>query len=230
MMTDQDSQNAGVDGLRACPICGGQPKLNGGHGAGAFGVYCRNGHYVQTYGRTRDEAIAVWNMRTVDADVPQQRFDAPLYAHPPQRPSAEPEAYAVMNPTSGGISAPSTGQLYNASAPVVPDEVVEAVARWFAENAALAEKVERLEKANQHWHQQNLAKMKLEPQEVEPFQREERYIVIKRKRLTPAKEDRLREFLHMEEIGIIECAVVESDWPEYETVWAMIERRVTGAA
>lgn len=42
-------------------------------------------------------------------------------------PSATPEAYAVMNPKSGGVSAPSTGQLYNASASAVPDDLVEAM-------------------------------------------------------------------------------------------------------
>jgi hypothetical protein len=61
------------------------------------------------------------------------------------------------------------------------------------------------------------------------FQREERFIVIKRKHLPPAKEDRLWEFLHSEEIGTAECVVVESDWPEYETVWSMIEARHNGS-
>lgn len=59
--------------------------------------------------------------------VPGGWTETPLYAHPPEnpRPSATLDAYAVMNPQSGGVSAPSTGQLYNASA--VPDEVVEAM-------------------------------------------------------------------------------------------------------
>lgn len=64
----------------------------------------------------------------------------------------------------------------------------------------------------------------------EPFVREERYIVIKRKHLHPMTEASLRN--EMRELGIrtIDSAVVERDWPEYETVWSMIEARVTGAA
>lgn len=64
----------------------------------------------------------------------------------------------------------------------------------------------------------------------EPFQREERYIVIKRKHLSKAKEEALRTYLFEDNISTIECVVVESDWPENETVWRMIEDRVTGRA
>ncbi|GEM_PF-1955111 len=63
--------------------------------------------------------------------------------------------------------------------------------------------------------------------ELKPFEREERYIVIKRKHLDERDEETLREFLTDREIPIATCAVVESDWPEYETVWRMIEDRVT---
>ena len=55
------------------------------------------------------------------------------------------------------------------------------------------------------------------------FQREERYIVIKRKHLTD--EDSLRNFLAQNKIPTIESVVIESDWPEYEVVWSMIEER-----
>lgn len=68
------------------------------------------------------------------------------------------------------------------------------------------------------------------PESHAVFQREERFIVIKRKHLPLAQEDRLRDFLHAEDIDTVECVVVESDWPEYETVWRMIEDRVTGKA
>lgn len=61
------------------------------------------------------------------------------------------------------------------------------------------------------------------------FIREERYIVIKRKHLSEAKEEAFRRYLFDDEIGTVECAVVESDWPEYEPVWQMIEQRVTNA-
>lgn len=60
------------------------------------------------------------------------------------------------------------------------------------------------------------------------FQREERYIVVKRKHMSAIQETALRAHLARLGIGTIECAVIESDWPEYETVWKMIEARVTG--
>ncbi|HET8869156.1 MAG TPA: hypothetical protein VFM48_01810 [Aquabacterium sp.] len=61
-----------------------------------------------------------------------------------------------------------------------------------------------------------------------PFEREERYIVVKRKHLSEQQERDLREWMRLRGIGIVECAVVENDWPEYETVWRMIEDRVSG--
>jgi len=63
---------------------------------------------------------------------------------------------------------------------------------------------------------------------ADTFEREERFIVIKRKHLSPAKEEALRTYLFDDGIDTVECVVVESDWPEYETVWRMIENRVTG--
>ena len=60
------------------------------------------------------------------------------------------------------------------------------------------------------------------------FQREERYIVIKRKNLTPVQEQALRAHMARLDIDTIESVVVEHDWPEYETVWRLIEDRVTG--
>lgn len=63
---------------------------------------------------------------------------------------------------------------------------------------------------------------------VEPFKREERFIVVKRKNLSGYQEDRLRDHFKASQIPTVECVVVESDWPEYETVWKMIEARVTG--
>ncbi|EMY3672595.1 hypothetical protein [Pseudomonas aeruginosa] len=70
------------------------------------------------------------------------------------------------------------------------------------------------------------------------FVREERYIVIKLKDLIAASGDvdpssgrseaevMLRNHLESWQIPTRECVVVESDWPEYEAVWQMIERRV----
>jgi len=62
------------------------------------------------------------------------------------------------------------------------------------------------------------------------FEREERYIVIKRKHLSGRQEAALRSRLYGEHIPLIECVVVEHDWPEYEPVWQMIEARMTGTA
>lgn len=55
------------------------------------------------------------------------------------------------------------------------------------------------------------------------FQREERYIVIKRKHLTPGEEKMLRDYIP--DCSLVSAVVVEADWPEYELAWAMIERR-----
>jgi hypothetical protein len=58
------------------------------------------------------------------------------------------------------------------------------------------------------------------------FEREERFIVVKRRHLSPEQETNLRRFMSHQRIQTVECVVVESDWPEYETVWGMIEQRV----
>ena len=60
------------------------------------------------------------------------------------------------------------------------------------------------------------------------FKREERYIVIKRKNLSEKEEFAIRALLEGLDVGTVECVVVESDWPENEVVWKMIESRVTG--
>lgn len=65
---------------------------------------------------------------------------------------------------------------------------------------------------------------------TEEFRREERYIVIKRKHLQPRQLEALAAYIQSLRIRPIEAVVVESDWPEYETVWNMIENRFTGAA
>lgn len=62
-----------------------------------------------------------------------------------------------------------------------------------------------------------------------PFQREERFIVVKRKRLNGNQEAVIRACIAAMGVETVECVVVESDWPEYETVWSMIEARCTGA-
>ena len=71
------------------------------------------------------------------------------------------------------------------------------------------------------------------------FKREDRYIVIKRTDLDKyvpsysieSLESILQTVLEGRKADgkpLLECVVVESDWPEYETTWAAIEARVTG--
>lgn len=72
------------------------------------------------------------------------------------------------------------------------------------------------------------------------FKREQRYFVVKVK---DAKEyldahqleklaeiaDTISEGREKDGIPAVECVVVESDWPEYESTWRAIEARITGA-
>lgn len=60
------------------------------------------------------------------------------------------------------------------------------------------------------------------------FKREERYIVVKLKHLAGLQVAPLRNFLRENRVPTLDCVVVEADWPEYEPVWQMIERRMTG--
>jgi len=61
------------------------------------------------------------------------------------------------------------------------------------------------------------------------FKREERYIVVKIKDLKFAGvENKLRDVLNKAGIQTRECVVVESDWPEYEIVWEMLQSRAEG--
>ena len=58
------------------------------------------------------------------------------------------------------------------------------------------------------------------------FKREERYVTIKLKPLDDVDIHHLRAYLVEHNIGTVDCVVVEADWPEYEPVWEMIEKRV----
>jgi hypothetical protein len=67
------------------------------------------------------------------------------------------------------------------------------------------------------------------------FKREDRYFVFKRSDVPEdaiATLETLRQIAdHLREIkgkAPLECVVIESDWPEYESVWQMIEDRVIG--
>ncbi|WMR34749.1 hypothetical protein [Metapseudomonas otitidis] len=61
------------------------------------------------------------------------------------------------------------------------------------------------------------------------FQRENRYIVIKIKDLAPGQEADIREHLTELSAQPVDGLVIESDWPEYEPAWRMIQARVEGA-
>lgn len=61
------------------------------------------------------------------------------------------------------------------------------------------------------------------------FQRENRYIVIKRSHASEDALSRIEGTMDNNDVTEVEDAlVVESDWPEYELVWQMIEARVLG--
>ena len=60
--------------------------------------------------------------------------------------------------------------------------------------------------------------------------REERYTVIKHKDLTADDRSDLDQLIQSRHIPTRKCLVIESDWPEYEPAWRMIEARVTGAS
>ena len=72
------------------------------------------------------------------------------------------------------------------------------------------------------------------------FKREERYIVFKmsdvEEHFTPGERQQLARLAEVQRVErsesgkpLLECVVVELDWPEYEPTWNAIEARVTGA-
>lgn len=67
--------------------------------------------------------------------------------------------------------------------------------------------------------------MPTENKPAEPFQREDRYIVLKLNRLPKDEAEYLRD-CHAK--SMVKCVVIEHDWPEYQLVWAMIEHRMAG--
>lgn len=60
------------------------------------------------------------------------------------------------------------------------------------------------------------------------FKREGRYIVVKPDCEDSLRTVRLRNYIDEMCFHTPDCVVIEADWPEYEPVWRMIERRVTG--
>ncbi|WP_440466933.1 hypothetical protein ACKI1H_27285 [Pseudomonas sp. YH-1] len=71
-------------------------------------------------------------------------------------------------------------------------------------------------------------------QEAPAFEREKRYMVIKLSQLDEepdasgmTRQEQIYRLAHFGK-AMVQCVVVESDWPEHETVWRMIEGRMTG--
>ena len=62
------------------------------------------------------------------------------------------------------------------------------------------------------------------------MQKEDRYIVIKRKFLEKHQEGMIRRLVRETSDGEKampkECVVIEHDWPEYELVWKLLENRI----
>lgn len=70
---------------------------------------------------------------------------------------------------------------------------------------------------------------------VSEFERENRYIVIKRSDLEKVPVSYRNTMINpmfnlLPHLPKREFVVIESDWPEYETVWRMLEDRVTGVS
>ena len=65
------------------------------------------------------------------------------------------------------------------------------------------------------------------------FEREERYMVVKRSKLQVARNDEMEAsecVYRAANFGkaLVTAVVVEEDWPEYPAVWEMLEERMTG--
>lgn len=60
------------------------------------------------------------------------------------------------------------------------------------------------------------------------FEREERYAVIKYKKLSDQQWTLVPAMIDNFKGSMVECVVVESDWPEYNFVWLMLEHRMAG--
>lgn len=64
------------------------------------------------------------------------------------------------------------------------------------------------------------------------FQREERYVVVKISKMHPHPEFRRQHLAALKaenSAALVDCLVIEKDWPEYEAAWSMIEARISGA-
>ncbi len=60
------------------------------------------------------------------------------------------------------------------------------------------------------------------------FEREDRYAVIKYKKLTDQQWTLVPTLLEKFDSARVDCVVIEADWPEYNFVWLMLEHRMAG--
>ena len=60
------------------------------------------------------------------------------------------------------------------------------------------------------------------------FKREIRYVVLKISHMDETQKDILPRLLEINGFNPVAGLVVETDWPEYEVVWNMIEARMKG--
>lgn len=67
------------------------------------------------------------------------------------------------------------------------------------------------------------------PEKTPAFEREhDRYIVVKTKDCHPLWVEQVRRDLSSRDADLVECVVVEPDWPMYDRVWLMVECWATG--
>jgi len=64
--------------------------------------------------------------------------------------------------------------------------------------------------------------------DAKEFKREDRYAVIKYKKLSSTQWTKLPTMLDSFASACVDCVVIEKDWPEYNFVWLMIEHRMAG--
>jgi len=58
------------------------------------------------------------------------------------------------------------------------------------------------------------------------FKREVRYVVLKLSHMSVEQQEELNTAIKRIGLGTIDCVVVEKDWPEYESTFKAIEKRV----
>jgi hypothetical protein len=97
------------------------------------------------------------------------------------------------------------------------------------------------EKCNSHDHvTEDCVESAIDSRVIPAFQRENRYLVLKRRDIRNSLTDLEQEIFYrlsskvanyrenIMEKDPLQCVVVEHDWPEYEPTWKAIEERMRG--